>query len=238
MTQIVIGRRYNGPVRSANGGYTAGALAAELTGRHPAVEVTLRLPPPLEVPMTVKTSDSGPGITLSQHGSLVAEARPVDTVPAPLDAVSLDEAVGASAGFRGFADHPFPGCFGCGPAREEGDGLRIFPGDLGGAVAAPWTPHPSLSPGGTTVDTATTWGALDCIGAWSTDLAGRALVLGRMTATLDSLPMLGRPHVVVGALRGVDGRKTFTSSTLYTAEGTLVARAEHIWIEVDPSAFN
>jgi hypothetical protein len=51
---VVIGARFNGPARSANGGYTAGSLAERVPeAEHRAVEVTLRRPPPLEVPLTV-----------------------------------------------------------------------------------------------------------------------------------------------------------------------------------------
>ena len=34
-----------------------------------------------------------------------------------------------------------------------------------------------------------------------------------------------------------DGRKTFTASTLYDADGRVVAVAEHVWIAVDPANF-
>ena len=63
------------------------------------------------------------------------------------------------------------------------------------------------------------------------------MVLGRMTARVDDLPVVGEPHVVVGEDRGQDGRKTFTASTLYDADGRVVATAEHTWIAVDPELF-
>ncbi len=63
------------------------------------------------------------------------------------------------------------------------------------------------------------------------------MVLGRMTAAISSLPRIGRPHVVVGALLREDGRKTYTATSLYD-EGRLVGRAEHTWIAVDPQAFS
>ena len=41
--------------------------------------------------------------------------------------------------YAGADDHPFPGCFVCGPDRAEGDGLRLFPGGLGpGRTACTW----------------------------------------------------------------------------------------------------
>ena len=82
-----------------------------------------------------------------------------------------------------------------------------------------------------------TWAALDCVGGWAGDLEERLMVLGGMTARVDSLPVVGDEHVVVGQARGQDGRKTFTASTLYDPDGRIVAVAEHVWIAVDPAAF-
>jgi hypothetical protein len=150
------------------------------------------------------------------------------------------------AGYGGLRKHPFPRCFVCGPERAEGDGLRIFPGPVGeGRVASAWTPHESLAeasdlldPGVQRVSLGTTWAALDCVGGWSTDLEGRPAVLGQIAARVDALPVVGEPHVVVGAELAVEGRKTFTASTVYDSDGRIVARARHIWIAVDPAAFN
>jgi hypothetical protein len=63
------------------------------------------------------------------------------------------------------------------------------------------------------------------------------MVLTRMTARVDSLPRIGEEHVVVGMGRGSEGRKTFTSSTLYDVDGRVVATAEHLWVAVDPAVF-
>jgi hypothetical protein len=63
------------------------------------------------------------------------------------------------------------------------------------------------------------------------------MVLGRMTARIETLPVVGEEHVVVGEARGRDGRKTFTAATLYDAAGHVVATAEHVWIAVDPALF-
>src|SRR5215218_4317713 len=51
VTEIVIDRRFRGPDQSGNGGYTCGLVAGAMDG--PAA-VTLRLPPPLEVPLRVE----------------------------------------------------------------------------------------------------------------------------------------------------------------------------------------
>jgi len=220
-TALVIGRRYNGPRESGNGGYTAGLVAGAL-GREPA-EVTLRLPPPLERPLTLERTAGG--LRVLDGDALVAEAVPaavdVETPPA----VSLDEAERASARYSGFEQHEFPTCFVCGPLRAEGDGLRVFAGPTGrdGLVAAPWRPdeaRPEL-----------VWAALDCPGAFAVGFAERgATVLGRMAAAIDALPAAGEPHVVVAWPRGEDGRKLYAATALLDADGKVLARARQTWI--------
>jgi hypothetical protein len=37
--------------------------------------------------------------------------------------------------------------------------------------------------------------------------------------------------------RGHEGRKTWTTSTMYDADGRVVGSAEHLWVSVDPSDF-
>jgi hypothetical protein len=231
---LVIAARFNGPVRSGNGGYTCGSLAERLSATtQEVVEVTLRLPPPLETSMSVEAGDGA--ATLRSGDDVVAQARLVPSDLEPVDGVDADEASRAMLGYPGLQRHPFPTCFACGPDRAEGDGLRIFPGPVGGErghVASLWVPSDSQT--GLPV----TWAALDCVGGWSGDLEGRPCVLGRMTARVDSLPAVGDPHVVVGHHLGDDGRKSFTASTLYDPDGRVIATARHTWIQVDPSLFN
>lgn len=268
MTELIVPRRFCGPPDSGNGGWTAGALAATLpcepddhVDHWPTVEVSLRQPPPLDTPMQVVTGDDET-TTASFGGAVIATARRVAGVdPVPVERVDPGAARAAEAAYPGHAFHPFPTCFVCGTGREEGDGLRIFPGlvELPGEdhgdpasphgedhqrVAATWTPHASVTEDFHTyadevprASIAATWAALDCIGGWAGDLTERLMVLGRMTARVDTLPVIGEEHVVVGAKRGQDGRKTFTAATLHDADGRVVATAEHIWIAVDPALF-
>ncbi|HEY0772634.1 MAG TPA: hypothetical protein VGD51_01020 [Nocardioidaceae bacterium] len=248
---LVIPARYCGPTSSGNGGYTAGLLA-ERFANHPSpapdcpvVEVTLRKPPPLETDLRVEHLLDAPVTRLLDGETLVAEARCTDEELQPVDEVPVGVATEAMHAYAGLRSHPFPRCFACGPAREEGDGLRIFPGPVGdGRVASTWVPHESLAeasdlldPGVQRVGLGTTWAALDCVGGWTTDLEGRPMVLGQIAARVDALPVVGEPHVVVGAELRTDGRKTFTASTIYDSDGRIVARARHTWIEIDPAAF-
>jgi len=252
MTEILIPRRFCGPPSSGNGGWSAGALAAVTVDRAdhgdpwPAITVSLHQPPPLDTELPVTTED---GWTLASYdGGTVARARVADKELAEVPAVSAADAQAATPGYRGYVSHPFPSCFTCGLGRDEGDGLRIFPGDVAGdelgRVAAPWTPHPSVAEDwhayhepARDASLPVTWAALDCVGGWSTDIEERAMVLGTITLRLDALPRIGEEHVLVGAARGRDGRKTFTAATLYDSSGSVVATAEHVWITVDPAAF-
>jgi hypothetical protein len=231
VSELVIGRRFRGPARSGNGGYVAGAVAAALgDGTH---RVSLRVPPPLEVPLRLEASAGT--ATLHHDDVLVAEAETVAEEIEPVEPVPLEAAGAATAAYPGLRAHPFPTCFSCGTGRP--DGLRIFPGPVapaaGGAtrVAAPWTP-------GDDVDLPTTWAALDCIGGWAGDLGDRLMVLGRITGCVDAVPAAGEPHVVMGQAVRAEGRRTWTTSTLYDPDGRIVGRAAHVWVAVDPAAFN
>lgn len=243
MDPVLIPTRFCGPNPSGNGGWSAGALAGRLPGPGlgRASEVTLRRPPPLERELRVCTFD---GVaTLLDGEDVVATARAVEADLAPVPGVPADVARAAESRYPGLVEHPFPRCFACGTDRAEGDGLRLFPGavdaDAGRPrVACTWTPHATLAgvdPG--RVDEPVAWAALDCPGAWSVDLAGRTIVLGRITAVLDALPRIGEEHVVLGVLLGQDGRKWHTASTLYDADQRVVGRAEHVWFEIDPATF-
>ncbi len=229
----------------------AGALATHLTrdspdnraDEWPTFEVSLRQPPPLDSAMSLSEED---GVTSASFGGdVIASARRVESALTDVDPVSHDEAKAAEASYAGHTFHPFPSCFACGTGREEGDGLRIFPGIVEGErVAATWRPDPSLvedfhtyADESARASVATTWAALDCVGGWAGDLTERLMVLGRMTARIDTLPVIGEDHVVVGTRLRTEGRKTFTAATLYDADRRVVASAEHIWIAVDPAVF-
>lgn len=246
---LVIDGRFRGPARSGNGGYSAGALAGIADAMNDvawsATAVRLRLPPPLDVPMEVVRD--GDAIVATHDGKVVAQASP-GADPVAVEPVAIEVARAAEATYPGLATHPFPTCFTCGPGREPGDGLRIFPGlvaELDGRprVAATWTPHPSVAvdgpgDGGLRARSPVVWAALDCAGAWAADVGERPMVLGSMTARIDTLPLVGEQHVVVGHDRGREGRKNYTATSIYDGSGRLVASAEHVWITVDPSAFN
>ncbi|NPC98900.1 hypothetical protein HOQ23_19270 [Nocardioides sp. zg-DK7169] len=233
---MVVPSRFCGPPSSANGGWTAGAVA-ELLRPHrddvrswSNVEVTLTAPPPLDTELSTTEEDGG---LVVRHADLVvARARLVTDDLVAVPPVPAARARAASAAYPGHTTHPFPGCFVCGPEHETG--LRIFPGPIERPGprwwAATWTPGSGESP-----DVPVTWAALDCIGGWAGDLAERTMVLGRMTARVTALPRPGEEHVLVAEARGQEGRKVHAATSLYDAAGSLLATAEQVWIVLDPA---
>jgi hypothetical protein len=241
LPDLVVPTRFNGPPHSGNGGWTCGALA-ERFAEGAAVQVRLSAPPPLDVPLTVIEREGA--VTASDAAGPVATAVVVPnpfTEPAP-QPVPWQVALDAETRYRGLADHPFPTCFSCGTARDDGLGLRPGPLlDRPDQTACTWTP---AGPVGSTVDVPVTWAALDCPGGWSVDLAGRPMVLGTMTTRLDAAPRAGQRHVVLGRVLRQEGRKAWTETALYALEPIgaasdaaprLLARAAAVWIAVDVS---
>ena len=256
--RLVVPVRFNGPPRSGNGGWAAGAVAQRLspgTGG-PAARVRLAAPPPLDRAMAVEQRDGE--LVVRDGETVVARAHLVPDdgwlADEPPAAVGWQAAQDAAAGYRGRVDHPFPTCFTCGTARPDGDGLALHPGplpDLPDVTASAWTPAADLANEGTDcVSPEVAWAALDCPGGWSVDLAGRPMVLGTMTARVAELPRIGARHVVMGRVLRQEGRKAWTETALYALDGDpnggsnggsdsgaprLIARAAAVWIAVDPA---
>ena len=220
---IVIEERFHGPPGSGNGGYTCGLLA-RFVGE-PA-EVTLRRPPPLDRPLRVDRVDGRAELFDGEH--LIAEAASGDVEPLELPAPpSFAEAERAAAAYPGFEKHAFPTCFVCGPARAEGDGLRIFAGPLEGReglVAAPWTTPADIG-------RELVWAALDCPGAFAVGYPDRGeTLLGRLAARIDSVPKAGDRCVVMAWALGEDGRKLYAGTALFSERGDTHAWARATWI--------
>ena len=215
---ITIDRRYRGPKESANGGYASGRLAAFVDG--PA-EVTLRLPPPLDRPLSVAALD---GRTVMLDGeAVVAEAKPRVPDLEPPPAISLAEAQAAATRHVRMSGEEFSECFTCGVRPE--DGLCIHVGPVAGSdlQAAAWTAR-EVSP-------EVVWAAIDCPGAWAVGGPGRGeVVLGRMNAEIRRLPDEGEQCVVVAWPLGEDGRKLHAGTALFSAAGELLALARQTWI--------
>jgi hypothetical protein len=125
----------------------------------------------------------------------------------------------------------------CGPEHETG--LRIFAGAVRDAVvAAPWTPHADLAAADGLVAEEFLWAALDCPSYWALPQAGTlTAVLARLTVAIDKRPAPGDALVVAAWPIGADGRKHRSASAIYDQNGSVLARAEALWIEVRPEQF-
>ena len=223
---IVIERRFRGPAGSGNGGYTSGLVAGLLDAD--TVEVTLRLPPPLETPLRVERADGS--VRLLDGDALVAEARAAELDLDAPEPVTFADAVAVAAARADDPDHPFPGCFVCGPGREEGDALRLWPTPIGdGRIVAPWRPSDVTQP--------FVWAALDCPGAYAVnpDGARGISVLGRLTARVHETPAPGDECVVVAWPLGGDERRLFAGTALFR-DGRPLALAHAVWFPVGDEA--
>ena len=222
----VFARRYRGPLSSANGGYACGRLARHVGAE--IIEVTLRLPPPLERPLDVRVD--GDSAVLLDEDAVVAEARAATLELEPPEPVSVAAAeLAGSLGPRIF-EPEFRECYVCGE-RPERDGLEIYVGPATGREplhAASWLVGESAPE--------IVWAAIDCPGAYASGAEGRGtVVLGRMTARVNRVPELGETCAVTAWPLGEDGRKLFAGTALFAADGELLALAKQVWIEPRPA---
>jgi len=245
MQQITIPARYCGPASSGNGGWTAGSLAQAMrsTTRHLGpITVRLSAPPPLDRTLDIELAAPPDGRDVAETATLLADGAPIATATAaaalgrdPVPFVEPDRAA-ATAMTYPTELHPFPHCFVCGPARRPGDGMRLTPGPLpDGGSACLWRPADTIAGA---VPEPLVWSALDCPGGWASDIVGRPMVLGTMTVEVLRSPRPDATHVITGRLDDERGRLSRTSSAVWTADGELLARAEAVWVEVDPAQFN
>jgi hypothetical protein len=235
MTQsIQIGSRFQGPPSSGNGGYTCGMLGKHIRG--PAT-VRLNIPPPLNMEMDIRRTEDC--LKLYSGEDMVASARPtvIDIeIPSPPD---FKGAIAASRRFRWFDSHFYPGCFVCGPAREKGDGLRIFAGPVDssdgpeGLVAANWTPDDSLADSTGCIADEFIWAALDCPGAYSfAEPADGTILLGELAVSIKDKVSPGEECVLIGWEIKQEGRKHFTGTALFNEPGRCCAVGYATWFEV------
>ncbi len=238
---IIIPERFRGPPDSGHGGWSCGMFATAVAGD---AEVTLRAPPPLETALTV-TSDRATAevsagdllVATVASCTLDADAMAIPPVPA-LDAARV-------AGERSpMLDVdpdalPFSTCFGCGPRRAPGDGLRLWPGRIDDTVAAcVWEPDPGIAGSDGTIGHEMVWAALDCpslLGAWAVlgvPFDAERFVLGRMAASVTSTPDVGEPCILTAWPFERDGRKLHTVAALCASDGRRIGVARATWIHV------
>ncbi len=237
MSELTIADRFCGPPDSANGGYVAGLLAAQVPGH--AARVRLLRPPPLQRSLLLapsETPDTRGRIELIDPGSadraVVAWVEPTSLdlrTPAQVDYAAALE---ASRHFPGHTAHPFPGCFVCGTQRARGDGLRIFAGPLSDMrAAAPWIPDAALDDGHGKVRAEFMWAALDCPGYFAVERRGRVLLLGEIAARIDRQVHVEEACTILAWRISVVGRRHEVGTAILDDDGELAAVAQAWWIE-------
>lgn len=238
MSKIVVASQFQGPPNSGNGGYVCGVLARGLEG--PATSV-LRMRVPLDVELDLVLAEGVVQLT-DAEGALVGRGEAADpsVLPEPPTPPSLAAAQAAGERYPGHAERYHPICFTCGPQRGDGDGLRVFPGQIEGAAAGQlacvWTPDPAFADPEGLVPTEIVWAALDCPGyfAWVVKEGRHGALLGTMTGEVLRRPKAGEPTIVMAWPIAREGRKETAGTALFTATGELLARSHQVWIVMGP----
>jgi len=231
--RIEIAARFNGPPGCGNGGYSCGLIASTIGA---PVKVRLQRPVPLQTELAIeRISSESWEIRAADQLIATATAHVLEMeVPSPPTWV---EAFGASHHFAGFAHHNFPRCFVCGPARDDGDALKIFVGSVPGTqlMAAPWRPDASLSDVHDRVRPEFVWAALDCPGFYAT-CEPRVALLGEFAVRIEAEVIANQPHIVIAWPISAQGRKHIAGTALFDAAGNRCAVGQATWIELKGAA--
>ena len=242
-TTFTIPKQFCGPPGSSNGGYFCGTVASFFD--YP-VSIRLKAPPPLDTEMRIEHGDVKALVLAGDQ--IIAQVRRADETLEPAPFISVKSAQECSEqGLAGsLINHPFPGCFVCGPSRASGDGMRIFTGpDKDPALhAASWHAHPAWSSDGHEIDIPFIWSALDCPSsgpAFATSIqpdSDIAYVLGTLDIRVTTRPKINETYSIVCALDEGDERLYRTRVSLYAQDSTLLATGAAIWVQVPRSLFN
>jgi hypothetical protein len=233
--RVSIAVAFEGMPGLALGGYSAGLLARSIG---PSAEVMLRRP--IEVDTELQIVRSEDGVLLRDDQWIYAEGQPAELAIDVPEPVSMVEAETAAQRYPGLAGHLSPRCFCCGPERQSGDGLRIFPGPIGEAdiLAAPWTPNRELAEADGDVRLEVLWAALDCPAIWALILnrprdSTEKAVTGRLALNLLGRVQIGQPHVVMSWPIGGEGRKLFAGAAIFSSDGDILCAAKQTMVLTD-----
>jgi hypothetical protein len=224
-TPVSVHPRYAGLPGLALGGYSSGLLAQVVDPS--GVKVRLRRPVPLERELTAVHTDPGYA-ELFDGETLLAEAAAAKIAVEVPEAPGFAEASAASEHFPGHHGHPYGECFACGPERAEGDGLRVFPGELPNRrlLAAAWTPPDEGRPG-EPVGLELIWSAFDCAQLWALMVhepsPGERIVTAELAGAVERPVMPGVPHVLAAWSMGRDGNTLRAGAALFDPKGELRA---------------
>ncbi|MFR9802420.1 hypothetical protein ACL02T_08965 [Pseudonocardia sp. RS010] len=223
---VVVDPRYTGPAGSGHGGVTAGYAAALVDPRRAVVRLHAAIP--LGTPLVPRSRADG-AVVLHAGPVPVATARrggpwdvpPFEPAPPALVRAAERHWLDARAGV-----HPHPRCFGCGPDRVDGLGLRPGPVRGRGVHATRWVP-----PGEGEVPSWLLWAALDCASAGP--VLGAAARGGPLTGELaveQRLPVAaGRRHTLYARTARRRGRRVVTEAALLDDRGLHAAVAVVTW---------
>jgi hypothetical protein len=229
---VVVPDQHYGYPGVAFGGYVAGLLASRSAAG--GLQVDFHRPAPLGTPIRITTD--GAGGEIGDAEGPFAIAKPADVrldVPSP---PRWEEALTATGEYVTEAPITQSNCFGCGPDRQKGNGLRQFLGLLPGRhlIAAAWIPAPALGDRDGILPTELTWAALDCPGGVArsrlTDADGPARTAYLAAAMLKPV-VAGERHIAFGWTISRSGRKTVVGSAVATADGQLCALGQALWID-------
>ncbi len=238
MAKIVFAQQFCGPPNSGNGGYVCGVLAKEISG--PATSV-LRARVPLDVDLDLAEQADGVAVITDATGGLIGRGAASSlelAIPAP---PSLAAARDAMEAYVAHAQRVHPICFTCGPDRADGDGLRVFAGQLSGAptghVACVWRPHAAFADNDGLTHTEVVWAALDCPGffAWVAKEGRHGALLGTMTGEVLRRPQADEDYIILAWPLVREGRKETAGVALFSAQGELMARGHQVWIMSGPA---
>jgi hypothetical protein len=238
VSAVRIGRRYQGPTGSGQGGWTAFRFAERIGT---AVEVSLKAPVPLETDLFVASDPAGARWTLGPErngGSAVMTAAPAGPIDATTEPVTIEQARRAREGFAHLGSrHPVPHCFSCG---LQHDSMRVHAAALDGdRYATDWTvPGWAVTDDGA-VDGGVLWAALDCTSAWYVcqSRGERVAFTVQYAAEILEPVETGATYALVGwagdAPDDWDGRKRHAAAAAFADDGTCVARSVSLWVSVD-----
>jgi hypothetical protein len=232
MSTLTVASRFCGPPGVANGGYLAGRLATAVDAA--TVSVRLSRPTPLDRPLDLRTD--GAAVELLDGDEVLARAEPADLDLEVPEAPTRQEAAAAASALPPRSDHPFPGCFGCGPHRRPGDAVAALLGPLPGRPgvwAGVWRPTAELPSAGGEAAPETVWAALDCPSFQPVQPAdGVAHVLGTLTARQERPVRLDADHVLLAWVLEREGRRATSASAIIGPDGEVCARARAVWFAV------
>ncbi|TGK07407.1 hypothetical protein EHO59_04705 [Leptospira semungkisensis] len=236
----ILSRRFCGPPKTGNGGFTAGILV-EAVGTN-AAEIRLLNPTPVETSIIMESEDGQRGAIYDNSKKPFATLKSIaeeDFPEYPLPFIpDLEDAKKISAFYPGFTTHPFPTCFVCGPKREVHDGMRIFVGPAPEQVGfenlmvGHWLPDGTVASEDGSVRDAAIWGALDCPGGFSAVLGEpQLIVLSKIRGKIIERPRVGEDYIVASWRLQKMSRAFKVMTAIFQSDSKrLLAIAEALWL--------